>query len=293
MLPRRPVDPDYVSLVADAKDVRKHTQPTFVRYLDIASLSQRFGMVKLEAWARTQLTLLLQSPDRLVDGPWDKDTLLQIKSYADITGNQNLIRQTTPFVRLVISLSTHPSAMAQPPSSLNLASCLGACVELYKDPTIQASNPALFGFVFIAILSLGHRSPVWANKLTRNDRTTLYTAQAHLISLGDNLSTSGWLRHPRQIFQAMRITICKACSQQFDLLWAASFGKCGQLTSTTALEDISKLVELPQHRQILSRPSWSLCDSNCKTHVLDEIDACTELLFEDLASKHDYFSRCD
>jgi hypothetical protein len=236
---------------------------------------------------------LLESPDRLVDGPWDKDTLLQIKSYADIIGDQNFIHQTTHFVRLVISLSIKPSAMAQPPSSSNVASCLDACVDLYKDPTVQTSNPALFGFVFIAILSLGHRSPAWANKLTRNDRTTLYTAQAHLISIGDSLSTISWLRQPRQIFQAMRITICKACSQQFDLLWGASFGKCGQLTSKTALEDVSKLVELPQHRQILSRPSWKLCDSNCKTHILDEIDACTELSFEDLASKHDYYSRYD
>lgn len=156
----RPADPDYVFLLTDTKDVRCHTQHAFMRYLDIATVSQRFGMAELEIWARAQLALLLQSPERLVDGPWDKDALLQAGLYANATGNPDLVRQTTALVQLIVSLSVQPFAMAQAPSSSNIDSCVNACVQLCKDPALRASNPALFGFVFTAILSLGHHSTI-------------------------------------------------------------------------------------------------------------------------------------
>ncbi|KAF8599773.1 hypothetical protein BDV93DRAFT_525859 [Ceratobasidium sp. AG-I] len=173
-------------------------------------------------------------------------------------------------------------------------STLETCVVLYKtlSTSTKKYDSITFGYVFTIILSLGHRSPTWADQLTRDERAVLYAAQAHLTSLRkDKELDLGWLVHPRT--SSLLHKTCSACSGCFDTVWNASFGQCGTIDSAAPLRDVSELVILPQCRHIFARgvrsSSWR-CEFQCGMSMLKKIDSKIERLFLDLAWKHRRFS---
>ena len=173
-------------------------------------------------------------------------------------------------------------------------STLKTCATLYGElsNSTRKYDNITFGYVFIIILSLGHRSPIWTDQLTRDQRAILYTAQAHLTSLRkDKELDLAWLAHPRT--SSLLHKTCSACSNRFDTVWDASFGQCGTINSAVPLRDVSELVVLPQCRHIFARgvrsSSWR-CEFQCGMNILRKIDSKIERLFLDLAWKHRRFS---
>lgn len=150
-----PSDPNYLSLLTDAQN-KKHNQDLLTDYLDISCVARQFGMSELENWARSQLSLVLESMYSLALEGWDKATLLRLSRYAKSTGEADLISSVTTFIQYFVSISANSQGGGQKPPPSNL----DTCVQLYKDPDLPNDNPALFGCVFASILSLGHRSTI-------------------------------------------------------------------------------------------------------------------------------------
>lgn len=289
----RPGDPDYMCLLTEAKDDRTHNPTTFNRYLDIGDLAGRFGIADLTRWAWAQLGFLLKSADHLAGYEWDKPTLLKMLLNLDrlSTSERASANELFCFIQLTLSMSTESPLIPrnQPKSNLD------ACVQLYKDPSLLGSQAktVIFGYVFAFVLSLGHRSAAWTTQLTRDDRAIMYAAQAHLVSLRQDTKLDlAWLEDPRG--SVLLEGACSACLNHFDSAWAASFGQCTPLNSAIPLEDICKVVYLPQYRQIFARivraDSWD-CKSQCAEALLKKLDGAIAFLFFGLAQKHQHFAK--
>lgn len=269
-----PADPDYMSLLTDASRANYHTQDTFLRYLDINLLAVYFGMKGLELWAHSQLELVLQSATRLAGYAWTKDTLLQAISCANNMpkGTQDVSRNMLAFVCLILGSSTDPVLSSRAHSIANL----NTCVQLYKDATLPGALPKLFGCVFTLILSLGHQSSVWKDKLTRDERAALYVAQANFTRLKRHSELSlDWLASPLTTVAAGEV--CHMCKQHFTMIWSSSFGRCGDLNSVVPLEDVTELARLPQYRQTFADAVYSspwVCELHYTTgkKILTAID---------------------
>ncbi|QRV83234.1 hypothetical protein RhiJN_11250 [Ceratobasidium sp. AG-Ba] len=249
-----PADPDYLSLLTDASRTNYHTQETFFRYLDINLLAVYFGMKGLELWAHAQLELVLQSSTRLSNYAWGKDTLLQAISCANNRpkGTQDVSRNMLAFVCLILGSSTDPLQSSRAHTAANL----NTCVQLYKDASLPGALPTLFGCVFTLILSLGHQSTVWKDKLTRDERAALYVAQATFTRLTRHPELSlDWLSSPLTTIAAGEV--CHMCKQHFNVLWGSSFGRCPDLNSVVPLEDVVELARLPQYRQTFADAVYS------------------------------------
>ncbi|KAF8599770.1 hypothetical protein BDV93DRAFT_293730 [Ceratobasidium sp. AG-I] len=162
-----PASPEYRYLFID----NNHTKDTLVDLLGIAVLARHFGMSEIETWSCSRLGPIVKSPTQVANSSWDKDTVLQAMDSADgfdgkFLGYNACFRFASDMHTVVrLALSPFTSAL-QPPLSSNL----DTCVALYKDPSLPKLHPDLFGYVFTVILSLGHRSSIWANQLTREDR---------------------------------------------------------------------------------------------------------------------------
>jgi hypothetical protein len=285
-LRRRPNDPEYLRLLASAKDEHNHTQDAFIFYLDVGNLALRFGIGRLESWARLQLSLVLRSADRLADSKWDKDTLLQVVSYGnEAPGDDtpNFPYGMISFVYLVLSISTGNPLVPGEHFGLNL----DTCVRLFMDPSLPESLPDLFGYLFAIILSLDHQSSVWKTDLTRNHRAILYAAQVQLTRLDQHAQlTLDWLVSPQK---AATSRICGPCGRRFKPLWGASFGKLGALGSAVPSEDIATIILLPQCRQMFAKAVQSeveVCKSRCGEKTLYSVDQHIHYMFSELESEY-------
>lgn len=243
----RPSDPKYLALLTDAQDKKKHNRDLLAHYLDISRVARGFRMSKLEEWAQSQLSLVLESMYDLSREEWDKETLLWLNSYAQSTGKSHLISSVTTFIQYFVSTSASIQTASQRPIPSNL----GTCVQLYKDPYLPKDSPAVFGCVFASILSLGHHSTVWTSLMSNKDRAVLYAAQVQLTSASDELNHVGWLHS--EIYSLSSVDeICSQCQAQLRYLWPETFGKCGGLKSSVALQDVTSLARLPQYRRLLT-----------------------------------------
>lgn len=287
-----PGDPEFLSLLSEAEDDRNHTKDTFLRHLGISVLAERFGMTHLEAWSCSRLELVLKSVARFANSKWDKDTLLRVMRYADALEN-NFGDEMCALVRLALSTSAPKTPLKyQRP----LISNLDTCVALYKDPELSKKHPALSGYAFTVILSLGHNSSVWADQLTREDRYILYAAQAHLISISrdPDLQLSQVLQPP-EIFPTNFFDIFAAsCRNVIFTAWGASFASLGDLDSSAPLEDVSKLVLLPACREIFAnslRTKHPTCVSGDCGRKLHTVDTELNKLFVRMHRKYRHFVR--
>lgn len=282
-----PANPEYRTLFMGTNDARNHTKDAFVCHLGIVVLARYLGMPELEFWSYSQLELILKSVTRFVNSSWDKGTLLQAMDYASRTRALSG-RDLRVFTRLALSITApnNPIRFQSPPSS-NLATC----VALYKDPNFPETQPSLFGYVFTVILSLGHRSCVWAHQLSREERNVLYAAQVHLVSpyKEAGLSDLSWLSLPPSQTAGVK---CASCTKHLDTAWNVGFAGCRGLGSAIPLEDISKLVILPSCRQIFAdyvRSNPKLRAHNCGTAMLSDIDVRMYNIFHEMYYQYKHF----
>lgn len=266
--------------------------------LGIAILARHFGMSEIESWSFSRLTPLIKAPIHVANSSWDKNSILQVMENTEGLDYTHVMEHladrrfandmnTTVWLALSTLAPNSPLAYQTP-----LSSNLDTCVALYKDSSFSKTHPALFGYVFTIILSLGHRSSVWTKQLTREDRTVLYAAQVNLTSLDKDpdLDLSQLLQVPKS-FLARDSPFWSYCRPQQYNAWDASFANLGTLNSSTPLEDICKLVLLPAYRQLFadSTRAYGHCFAGYCQRALDDIDAAVNNIFMGMYRKYEYF----
>ncbi|CAE6483579.1 hypothetical protein ACGC1H_005279 [Rhizoctonia solani] len=136
----RPGDVGYSTFVTGYSEYwgRTRSQEVYTLYVNIATLSRLFGMVKIEEWAMNMLHSIFANPHEtlaelaLLD--WNADTLFHLRTLARNTG---LDRPTMRFVQYFISVNLND---ANPPSPN-----ARACVDLYNNTKSSEVDTALFG----------------------------------------------------------------------------------------------------------------------------------------------------
>ncbi|KAF8599763.1 hypothetical protein BDV93DRAFT_609062 [Ceratobasidium sp. AG-I] len=282
-----PIDPEYRSLFMSAQGTANPTKDIFLCYLGAYAITRYFGMTELREWSYSQLEIVLESVSSFVNSSWDKDTIIQAMSCAQPMDCRNSYNLYT-FVSLALSTEARSSTLAY---ESPLLSNLDTCVALYKDCSLPQTYPSLFGYVFSVILSLGHRSPIWINQLTREDRNVLYAAQAHLVFIGSDPDLGfSWLWQPLIL---NRCGYCSdSCTEDAETAWSASFARCGDFHSKIPLEDISNLLLLPSYRQLFAdatQSRFNSCRRECARRMLGSIDETVEAVFAAMCRKHKYF----
>lgn len=206
-----------------------HTRDHLIQYLDIACLARRFRRPKLEIWAQNTLRpILIGSKRSLAVAKWEKDTLLCLRPYDYSNRLVRLVSPAATFVQYFISVSAANSktVTGDETSSFNL----DTCVELFTDPGLLKDNPALFGCVFVSILSLGHRSSTWNTKLAGRDKAIHYAAQVQPNEVSSQLSSLACLLQP--LAGGTLSTICESCQQRFKV-YGRTFGQYRSLNSSS------------------------------------------------------------
>jgi hypothetical protein len=285
----------YMQLFTDAPRKDMHDQGLLLRYLYLGDTAFRFGITDLANWAWEQLGLVLKSARKLAGAKWDKLMMLKMLSHFDamLESKPEVAFELSAFFRLILSTSTqsHPSVVGTQPTS-----SFDTCLMLYKESLLleEPVRSLVLGYTFVVILSLGHQSSIWKDQLTRDQRYTLYTAQAHLVSLRDNQHLDlGWIQGPKKS-QLLGLG-CSDCSERFvGPAWRLSFGLCEVLNSRIPLEDVTKLAHLPVHRQVFAetvRFPARPC-KNCGERILREIDVYLNNLFhKQLPAAYSHFSQ--
>jgi hypothetical protein len=201
-------------------------------------------MMKLEKWAARALCAIIAGPQstkvlaELTSKNWDTATLLAFRAY---TKDTEADKPALTFIQYLISTSTKEIVskadhIDEPP-----------CAGFYHNLKESNTDPALFGCVFLNVLSLGHRSSVWSTYLTRDDRAILYAAQAQLIDVSEELKIDlGWLSGPDPTISR---GLCGGCGVKIKTSWARSLRQCSNaLGSGLPLKDVSILAQIAINR---------------------------------------------
>ncbi|KAH7334925.1 hypothetical protein B0J17DRAFT_672097 [Rhizoctonia solani] len=273
----RPYDDDYLKLVTSSRNPDKYTKGLCIRYLDIATLARCFGMTKLEEWVIDALhsifTRSIGALTRIASENWDSSTVLRLRAF---TKDTKLNLPVLTFIQYLISNSSKdPAVYAMLGDRINELPCVG----LYQNFKASDAESVLFGCAFLNILSLGHRSQVWAKCLTRDDRALLYAAQAQLVNVSAELDLDlGWISAPDSTISRQ---FCDRCKTMIPEKWEKGFGECNKaLGSGLPLKDVSLLAQLPLHRHSCSQ------QPACYIALLDAVDANIKQVFTKMASKH-------
>ncbi|KAG8771870.1 hypothetical protein FRC12_003358 [Ceratobasidium sp. 428] len=268
----------------DIHDEKKRGVNLFWKFFDVGVMSVHFELADVARWAWPRVRIvLISAASKLAKMVWDKRWLQKIFVYYEtiLVYAQNAANELLAFFRFAISRHGGDALyMAWRPTSE-----LDAILGLYRDSlslSFPTSNLAL-GCIFVVILSLGHNSDMWKNKLTRDERSVLYIAQVHLVSLRNHPGLKlDWFHNPTD--SGVLAQVCSECSQHFTLAWSESFGRLGELNSPLPLEDVSKLANLPQCRYYFAgkvRKSGRLCQADCAEKIIGEIDGHLNKVFND------------
>ncbi|CAE6388932.1 unnamed protein product [Rhizoctonia solani] len=280
----RPYDKEYSKLISYHNYFITHSKDICVRYLDIATLARRFRMVELEQWTidalRTSFTGPTTTLAKIASENWDCDTVLKLRAFTKAT---KIELPVLTFIQYLVSVGSKDEAIAASGDHIDDIPCVG----LYRNFKESDIEPVLFGCAFLNILSLGHRSPVWAGCLTRNDRAILYAAQAQLVNASEGLGLDlGWLSAPRSATPGQ---LCDKCSTRLLEKWNRSFGQCSKdLGSGYPLKDVSLLAQLPTYRHIISSGWGSACKQNsrCVPTLLGSVDTHIQQVFTKATSHY-------
>ncbi|CAE6480911.1 unnamed protein product [Rhizoctonia solani] len=221
-------------------------------------------MFELEQWTIDALHTIFKGSAttlaKIASENWDSDTILRLRAFTKATKVELPVLR---FIQYLLSVGSRDETIAALGDHINDLPSVG----LYRNFNASDTEPVLFGCAFLNILSLGHRSPVWARCLTRNDRAVLYAAQAQLVDVSAALDLDlGWLSAPNA---ATPRQLCDKCNTKLLEKWNQSFGQCSKdLGSGYPLKDVSLLAQLPTYRHIMPRSSGSKWgwgwDSGCK-----------------------------
>ncbi|KAG9120428.1 hypothetical protein FRC07_004084 [Ceratobasidium sp. 392] len=271
-------------LSQDIRDDEKHNKALFLLQFCVGTMAVRFDLVDLARWAWRSIGTLLRSAKKLATDKWGILWLTRMLVYyeAILESEPNVARELLAFFRLVLSMSLDNRLIE---TQEEPATSLEACVTLYKSSSLLGSPMSNFarGYTFIALLSLGHNSAVWKSQLTSDDRSILYAAQVHLVSLGEYpFLELGWIQIPTRFGIADQA--CFNCSHDFTLAWSESFGLLGTLNSPVQLVDVSKLARLPQCRYLFAerfRTSEWPCKLGCGGKMIKKVDEYLDRIFNE------------
>ncbi|CAE6440623.1 unnamed protein product [Rhizoctonia solani] len=246
-------------------------------------LGCRLGLRTLDTWFQMHISKILKElADKLpVQDDWDSRSMVQLMLYMQKTGVLKYRWNILSAARLTISKAitmAYPGIGKAPQGNM-----VNACAALYEERSLRLHNPGLFGFVFIVILSLGHKSPVWEDQLTREDRRVLYAAAMIFTCLSNHADLGiSWLLNPTEIKH-----VCNRCSNNFDSCWNATFSRLKGLKSHVQLEDIRCIVGIPFYlsRFLVAFASKStFCDCANKVEALAMKS--TDKLYQCFAEKY-------
>lgn len=286
-------DKEYTNLVTAAQNPSFHRPKLIGCFASIGSLAARFGMNNLDFWIQSQIHLIcLFSANKLAVEKWEKDILEEVVRFMQTTRALTYQHEIMTFVRLVlcklyIRLSD-PSNLWQESTHASLS----IFADLYNDRSLPTKSPGLFGFLFASILSLGHRSSIWVDNVSRDGRRILYAAHIDLTRLRNHDSLwVNWLIYPASLKDTCPEP---TCSPSFIDCWNHSFAHCGNMDSSIALEDIRQVVQIPLYREAFidhcRASSWN-CRQQCAEKTLARIDGSIERLFRGLTERHEYWAR--
>lgn len=269
--------------MSDAEYRSRHSQELFIRYLDIGTLAKSLKKENLLKWAESQLRPLLHTTSWRSEAKWDKELLLQTAAFGH-SSDMQFSAEVLAFLLIILTPTTKPPLY------------LETCISLFKDPRLSKDCPALSGWIFSFILAYGHRSTVWKEKLTREERLVLYAAQVELTKLSErpDLNTT-WLINPRDPLDGLVNISCAECRSHCEFVWRSSFGQVGKLDSAIPLEDIRNLMSLSQCRNrfaiLLDSDYWP-CVISCGEMILPTADLYIWLLFRDMNNVYKQLVEC-
>ncbi|CAE6476361.1 unnamed protein product [Rhizoctonia solani] len=288
----RPGDTGYSTFVAGYSEYwgRTRLKEVYTLYVNIATLGRLFGMVKIEEWAMDMLYEIFANPhDTLTEFAlveWSADSLLHLRT---LSRGTELDRPVMRFIQYFVSINLTD---ANPPSSN-----ARACVELYEAVKSSDTDTALFGCIFLKLLSLGHRSPIWTQCVNRKDRAILYAAQVQLVHVAKELRNLEWLKPKPPPISRAEPKLCNSCENKTVAIWNKGFGQLGQgFGSTVPFEDITILSQVAKahfefHQEWRDRLRYccgyagrcSLLSPNVLPGFLDDS---IRKLFEEIASRY-------
>ncbi|CAE6421292.1 hypothetical protein ACGC1H_006718 [Rhizoctonia solani] len=249
----------------------------------IGYLASRFGTTRIDAWSQRHIHDILTSWLPPYPGSWDAEFVLQLIQHMEstkITGYSDNI-----LFRMRLILSSLVMDAYDLNKDVPQGRIIDVCAALYNRRDLLINSPGLFGFIFAVIVSLGHRSPIWTNSLTREDRRVLYAANTILTYLGDQADLGvDWLSN-RSVVKST----CSQCSNLVNSWWDKAFLECANFQSRVLLEAIRCVVALPSyhlHFRVLSGGKPLSCQ--CLNNINADIDRHIENVYCHLTEKYKF-----
>lgn len=265
---------------------------TFIRIIDIVDLAHRFIAPELEAWALSRLKYLSGFIEGVNAYPISSKSHLKLLNYAKRTSDQDLIRWSRHWIRSYYAWAVENGSVASEAFATSPASKIrDQLVREYKLAMIvQSDNPAIFGYLFCFLLSLGHEFWKKHPGLTREDRITLLGAHVRLSPLPNTLPLS-WLDAGKvggdRSGLSTSLRLCSDC--HFSRVWRHNFGGSYRemIGSSAPLAGVFALALLPRRRQKFADETKPLapktCTKNCREICLKYIDENADTIFTRLA----------
>ncbi|CAE6360602.1 unnamed protein product [Rhizoctonia solani] len=174
---------------------------------------------------------------------WSTDALIRLRA---LSRNTALERPVMSFIQYFIS--TNLEGMTG--STYSGDSCNAyVCVNLYNAVKRQFVDPVLLGCIFFKLSSLGHRSWIWSQFMTRRDKAILYAAQAQFVDAAAELQSLEWLAVDPICREITEDYWCDTCQPKVTAAWKRYFRELGQgLGSNLPLKDVSILSQVASNR---------------------------------------------
>ncbi|CAE6360579.1 unnamed protein product [Rhizoctonia solani] len=165
-------------------------------------------------------------------------------------------------------------------------------------PLLSGPNdPVLLGCIFLKLLSLGHRSRIWSERVTRKDKAILYAAQVQFVDASKEFKSLRWVRPdlPREAINVSKL--CPKCESNVKNDWKKFFGELSEgMGSGLPLKDVSLLTQIAGFRW-KSQREWESrigsCDSSWKMGfycssegLLNFLDERLRELYEEVAYRY-------
>ncbi|KEP51794.1 hypothetical protein V565_055810 [Rhizoctonia solani 123E] len=251
--------------------------------MGVGYLASRFGMTRIDAWSQRHIHTILTSWLPPYPENWDTEFVLQLAQYMQsttVTGYSYDI-----LVRMRLILACLVTDAYDRDKDAPRGRIIDMCAALYNRKDLLINGPGLFGFLFAVVVSLGHRSSIWTNDLTREDRRVLYAASTILTCLRDQADLGIHWFSNRSVLNST----CSQCSHFVNLWWHDVFSECGDFQSRVLLEDIRRVVALPSYhlrfRELADRKSFSC---QCLNKINADIEQHIEDVYCNLTEKYTF-----
>ncbi|QRW24828.1 hypothetical protein RhiXN_11740 [Rhizoctonia solani] len=148
--------------------------------------------------------------------------------YAKRTQDEELVANVRNAIQLHFAWVSTSSPLKLINSAAGLDGSRERLIRVFKHPKLKEIDPALFGFAFCAILSLGH--DIWMKDplLSREDRVMLLSGQVHLMPLPLSTLGLGWV-------ETLNCQNPKGWVHRLNAVLNATMSSAGRLRLVTAI----------------------------------------------------------